>query len=220
MIGLPEAVALFPLPNHVLLPGLPVPFRVFEPRYRQLVADLLEMGKDARFIAMPPLLPGWQAGYEGSPAFHPVCALALVRRIHALDGGQFLISVDGLVRCRLSELPSPHPYRLACPTALPEPRLDLTIEQLRLEVGRICTMVRTWSLHQADMEQHLEALLREDGDHAATLERLGCLLVESADQRQAFLECERLGGRLAMLRSLADSTLPGGRRDGLRPSEN
>ena len=34
-----DAVPLFPLPGHVLLPGLPVPFLIFEPRYRALVSD-------------------------------------------------------------------------------------------------------------------------------------------------------------------------------------
>lgn len=34
-----EEIALFPL-DHVLLPGLPLPLHIFEPRYRQLVADM------------------------------------------------------------------------------------------------------------------------------------------------------------------------------------
>ena len=38
----PEVVGLFPLADHVFLPGFPSPYRVFERRYRELVEDLLK----------------------------------------------------------------------------------------------------------------------------------------------------------------------------------
>ncbi len=41
--GLPRSVPVFPLPDHVFLPGVPVPYRIFEPRYRALVRDLLKL---------------------------------------------------------------------------------------------------------------------------------------------------------------------------------
>ena len=39
---LPNEVPLFPLPDHVFLPSIQAPYRVFEPRYRALVDALLE----------------------------------------------------------------------------------------------------------------------------------------------------------------------------------
>ena len=38
-------VALFPIPNLVAFPGTVVPLHVFEPRYRQLVADCVDTGR-------------------------------------------------------------------------------------------------------------------------------------------------------------------------------
>jgi Lon protease-like protein len=35
-------VPVFPLPNFFLFPGTAVPLHIFEPRYRQLIEDLLD----------------------------------------------------------------------------------------------------------------------------------------------------------------------------------
>ena len=35
----PIVVPLFPLPNAVLFPGVPLPLHIFEPRYRDMVRD-------------------------------------------------------------------------------------------------------------------------------------------------------------------------------------
>ena len=43
-----EVVPLFPL-NHVLLPGMPLPLHVFEPRYRDLLADITGPSGDKAF---------------------------------------------------------------------------------------------------------------------------------------------------------------------------
>ena len=40
MSDLPNIIPLFPLPNFVLFPGLSVPLRIFEPRYREMVGDV------------------------------------------------------------------------------------------------------------------------------------------------------------------------------------
>ena len=46
----PDEIPLFPLPSVVLFPGAMVPLFVFEPRYRQMTAHVLE--GDARRIGM------------------------------------------------------------------------------------------------------------------------------------------------------------------------
>jgi hypothetical protein len=35
------ALKVFPLPGVVVLPGMPTPFHIFEPRYRAMTADAL-----------------------------------------------------------------------------------------------------------------------------------------------------------------------------------
>jgi Lon protease-like protein len=169
---------------------------------------------------MPRLSPGWQVDYAGAPPFEDVCALALVRHIRSIDAGQYLISVEGLVRCRLEEVSSPHAFRQARPIAQGEPACGLAESQVRTEVDLLCQGLRTVSKRlQAPLEL-LESLLREASSPFHLLDRLGCLLVENPDARQAFLECESVEGRLKMLRELVSSALSLGGQAGLRPSEN
>src|SRR5262249_43376062 len=39
-MDLPSTIPIFPLPNVVLFPGVPLPLHVFEPRYRDMVRDV------------------------------------------------------------------------------------------------------------------------------------------------------------------------------------
>ena len=52
---LPEVIPLFPLPRTVLMPGELLPLHVFEPRYRQMAADVIDGN---RAIGMVAVLPG------------------------------------------------------------------------------------------------------------------------------------------------------------------
>jgi uncharacterized protein len=218
-MDIPGQVALFPLPDHVLLPGLPAPFRIFEPRYRALVADLSGADQGRRWLAMPRLAPGYQADYGGSPAYLPVAALALVRDIRQLAGGEALIIVEGLVRCRLSAAPSPHPYRLADATELPDapPGPDLAL--LAAGVADLAGQARALLPHGAQAAGWLDQLALGH-DPLAGLALLGAALVDGADHRQAFLECLQPEGRMGMLRALLARARAARDRRGLRPSEN
>jgi Lon protease-like protein len=70
--ALPPEIPLFPLPDVVLFPGVTRPLLIFEPRYREMVADAL---KGNRIIGMVLLRPGFEKDYEGRPPIHDIgCA--------------------------------------------------------------------------------------------------------------------------------------------------
>ena len=70
-LPLPSTVPIFPLGNHVLLPGLPMPYRLFEPRYLALGQMLLGLPTQARWLCIPCLTGNWQASYHEAPAGAP-----------------------------------------------------------------------------------------------------------------------------------------------------
>jgi Lon protease-like protein len=49
----------------VLFPNVFLPLHIFEPRYREMIADVL---KSDRLIAMVLIQPKWEASYEGPAA--------------------------------------------------------------------------------------------------------------------------------------------------------
>jgi len=67
-----KEIPLFPLPEVVLFPNTDRPLLIYEPRYREMVADAL---KGDRTIGMVRLRPGFEKDYDGRPPIDAVgCA--------------------------------------------------------------------------------------------------------------------------------------------------
>jgi uncharacterized protein len=109
---------LFPLPNVVHFPHLLLPLHVFEPRYRQMVADSLS---GSRMIAMALLKPGF-ATTEGSPPIHDTVCLGRITAEQNAPDGRYYLVVQGLSRGRIvREEDADRPYRMAELTLHPDP---------------------------------------------------------------------------------------------------
>lgn len=95
-----RTIPIFPLPNVVLFPDVPLTLHVFEPRYRAMVQDALDTN---RTIGITVLEPGYQADYHGRPPIYPYgCAGAIVRE-EKLPDGRFNIVLRGRERFRVIE---------------------------------------------------------------------------------------------------------------------
>lgn len=103
-----EKLPLFPL-GTVLFPGLVLPLHVFEPRYRQLVADLLSEAEPRRFGVIA-IREGRETGTGGVSALHEIGCVALVRRITKLDDGRYDLVTVGTERFRLAAVDQTLPY--------------------------------------------------------------------------------------------------------------
>ena len=118
---LPSEIPIFPLPNVVLFPNVFLPLHIFEPRYRQMVADALT---GDRIIGMVLLRPGWEGNYEGRPAVYPIGCAGLITHAERLSHGRFNIVLQGLEKFRVLDEDDSHRYRLARIGNLPEARTN------------------------------------------------------------------------------------------------
>jgi len=107
---MPRELPIFPLPI-VLFPGAPQPLHIFEPRYRELLADCL--AADRRFgIAYVPAEPA--PGSESLPRAGDVGCVALIQNTQGLPDGRSNILTVGERRFVLVDwVGSDRPYRLA-----------------------------------------------------------------------------------------------------------
>src|SRR6266566_657655 len=112
-----ELLPLFPLPNVVLFPNVFLPLHIFEPRYREMVADALN---GDRLIGMVLLKPGWQHDYEGTPAVYPIGCSGLVTHAERLGDGRYNIVLRGIERFRIVEEDRRCSYRRATVQPVPE----------------------------------------------------------------------------------------------------
>lgn len=203
----PDVLPLFPLPDHVLLPGVPVPFRIFEPRYRRLVADLEEMQEDERWLVVPRLADGWKTDYHGRPQVLPVAAAARLVRVEPLDEAESLIVVEGVLRIRLEEIPSTKPYRLAHWAPLPDE--GSPSEATLIAAEQVLAKVRVLARRVGDGAEQLTELAAGD-DRVFAADRLAALLLGDPDVRQRHLENRNATERLSeFVRHLTRQLGPG-----------
>ncbi|MBK7644766.1 MAG: LON peptidase substrate-binding domain-containing protein [Planctomycetes bacterium] len=106
----PPAIApLFPLPGFFLFPGSVVPLHIFEPRYCQLIDDLIDQNGRLVLGTVP---DEYASQLPGSPPVHPVAGLGEIARHEKLpDGRRYLIWLIGLARVCVREAPSDRLYR-------------------------------------------------------------------------------------------------------------
>lgn len=105
-----RALPIFPLPI-VLFPGAPQPLHIFEPRYRQLLADCL--AADRRF-GIAYAVAGPEAASEPGPRPGDVGCVALIRDTQGLPDGRTNILTVGERRFVLLDwVSSDRPYRVA-----------------------------------------------------------------------------------------------------------
>ena len=128
------------MPETSLFPGVSRPFLIFEPRYREMIADAL---KGNKIIGMVRLRPGFEKDYEGRPPIFVIGCAGEIEKYEELPDGRYVILLRGLTTFRvLSEDGAPartrKPYRLARVEAVPEllqdeERLGLSTLRNRIE---------------------------------------------------------------------------------------
>ena len=101
-------VPIFPLPGVFLFPHQVLPFHIFEPRYRQMVEDLLD--GPGRFC-VGTVLVGERETPDHAPALLPVAGYGEILRHERLEDGRYNLWVLGLARARIREVPSERAYR-------------------------------------------------------------------------------------------------------------
>ena len=114
-LNLPTSpVPVFPLRGVFLFPHQALPLHVFEPRYRQMVGDLLD-GPGRLVLASPAATPD-----DGASDLPEVAGLGEILRHEKLPDGRYMIWVHGLSRVRIEEVPSDRLYRRVQVTAFEE----------------------------------------------------------------------------------------------------
>ncbi|MEO8601855.1 MAG: LON peptidase substrate-binding domain-containing protein [bacterium] len=107
----PEQLPLFPLPNAVLFPGVPLPLHIFEPRYREMVRDV-ERGED-KLIGMVLLRGEWRREYYAAPEIFSVGCAGKMVSVEPLPDGRYNILLHGVREFTVIAEGPGHTYRRA-----------------------------------------------------------------------------------------------------------
>ncbi|MDQ6883133.1 MAG: LON peptidase substrate-binding domain-containing protein [Candidatus Dormibacteraeota bacterium] len=100
--------------NVVLFPHMPLPLHIFEPRYRQMIAECLEEGHSFGVVAIR------EGGETGPATPHDIGTLAKIIRIERLDDGRMNLLVSGASRFEIVKTATDRPYLRGQVQIIPE----------------------------------------------------------------------------------------------------
>lgn len=214
---LPRELPLFPLRGAILLPRATLPLNVFEPRYLEMVDDVMR-GDRLIGIIQPdvPVEPSDRIIESPKGNNSPLKRVGCVGRVttyQELDDGRILVTLTGIARFRLTEeRPTQKPYRLAFAdwsdyagdfsAGLGEDHVDrealLRVLRRYLDANRM----------QADWP----VILKSSSEFLVNA--LSVMSPYGAEEKQALLEAPDLKVRAEVLVALAEMELAAGSRGG------
>jgi uncharacterized protein len=125
---LPRIIPLFPLPNLVLFPGVAVPLHIFEPRYREMIA---EVSASHGIIGMMLLKGEWERDYYANPDTFGIGCAGKISQLVKLADGRYNLLLEGLSEFRVVRENRDRSYRQAevewCPV---EPPMNIDAEAI------------------------------------------------------------------------------------------
>ena len=195
-------IPLFPL-NTILVPGLVLPLHIFEPRYRLMVQELLEIpDEEEREFGVVAIRDGHDVPTSGIDALHPIGISAVMREVAPSEGGRYDIVTTGARRFTVTALDTSSPLLSAEVEWLPEP---VPVESAELSLLTKSTL--------SEFAAYRAALSGELNSNVSIFEELpkdpvvvGYLLTAAillpTEERQALLGAETAESRLELVRTL------------------
>jgi len=216
-----DLLPLFPLPNVVLFPNVFLPLHIFEPRYRDMIADA-EAGD--RMIGMVLLRPGWEREYEGRPPVYRTGCSGVMTHVERLPDGRYEIVLRGIERFRIVNEHDGRTYRRAAVETLVEPALTLDARAaLRNCRAKLESLLAPGTERAGDFRESHGASVQSRGEaaipSAMTDEDLVNALAQYLDleplEKQALLEQASLRARAEALVELLEMKILAARTPGV-----
>lgn len=185
---LPGVIPVFPLDGALLLPRGGLPLNIFEPRYLNMIDDV--MAGD-RLLGMVQTRPG---GDPTRPKLAPVGCVGRLTTFAETADGRYLITLTGVCRFKTgAELSAPTPYRQVRVDFRPfEDDLRPPPEDGAFDRDRLLSALRNY-LHRRDLDIQWETARAAPAE--ALVNSLAMALPFEPAEKQALLEAETLAAR-------------------------
>lgn len=186
----PEGTAILPLfpLQTVLLPGVHLPLHIFEPRYRQLTADLMSGAVPDREFGVVALRAPLMREVRGLDHVHDVGCSTVLREAKRLPDGRYDVITRAVRRFRLRKLDhTSAPYLLGTVEWLPDSPVPASAEPTGHRLAEVARTAHERYCEAAwhDEDWHSPEVDAELGDLAYQL-AADCLL--PLEDRQLLLE--------------------------------
>lgn len=138
-IVLPEELPAMTLPNVAFFPQALMPLHIFEPRYRQMLKDVLATNRLFAVAGMNEKLVGQPNQFEPP---HRIASVGIIRACQENADGTSNLLLQGLCRVELLEIVADEPYRRVRTRALTSDPISTAPEAVRLkrELARLLAL--------------------------------------------------------------------------------
>ncbi len=178
---LPRFIPIFPLPDVVLFPEVPLPLHVFEPRYCAMVRDALA---GPGLIGMVLLRGAWEEEYYGNPdTYRTGCAGRIVEATPLADG-KFDIVLAGIREFTIVSEQRERAYRQATVSWRDSPPTTRLPSSLR---SRLVQMIGRYAERSGGDDAH-DLLGDPRLDDSALVNFFACWLDIGSVEKQGLLE--------------------------------
>lgn len=204
---IPESVPVFPLSAALLLPGGRMPLNVFEPRYIQMVDEVL--GANRLIGMIQPALDG-ASREDGEPLLCEVGCIGRLVSFAETSDGRYLISLGGICRFRVAE-------ELDVSTPFRQCRImpfiaDLDEDKGAGDVDRTALLKAFRQYLEAnELQADWESVSR--ADNATLVNALSMMAPYGQAEKQALLEAADLRMRAETLIAITEMALAQNRDD-------
>jgi Lon protease-like protein len=196
---LPQVIPVFPLDGVLLLPHGMLPLNIFEPRYLNMIDDVMSGDRIIGMIQTQ----GGQGGLseEGAPALLQVGCAGRITSYAETPDGRYLITLTGVCRFRLgAELPVRTPYRQVRADFGPfEPDLQALREESSADRPALLSALKAY-LERRGME--VDWRMAKEAPLEALVNSLAMALPFDQGEKQALLEACDLEARRSALTAL------------------
>jgi len=192
-IEIPKQCGVMLLPDCSLFPHGGLPLRIFEPRYRQMLADALE--GDCVF-AVARLLG--EEAVDPVDCTAPIGTVGLIRASREAADGTSQLLLHGILRVRFLEWHDAREYPLATiepviPVFTPESPAEGAMKTLRAAVEDAVGKL------PAEVQQGVFSLLDQADEPGLMADIICQQFIHDPDLRQRLLEMESVGERIPLI---------------------
>jgi len=199
---------IFPLGNVVLFPNTDIPLHIFEPRYRQLMDDIID--KDRLFALA--LLNKDKSALQTStdsealvrPPVYPIAGLGLVRSAARLPDGLYNIVVRGIARVDISrEIIEPSSDRLyrTVSAKVQQPQETASDHTLRQEFAAFHSLTHQVLSQLKKVKIEFDDKIENMDDMSYFIDLVSSMVLPSAEIRQSVLAAPSLRMRMQITSS-------------------
>ncbi|MCX6956520.1 MAG: LON peptidase substrate-binding domain-containing protein [Verrucomicrobia bacterium] len=208
-ITLPDEVPVMTLPDVAFFPQALMPLHILEPRYRQMLRDVLATN---RLFAVAGLDPGAKRGSVhladgslGLTAFEPphrIASVGIVRACQKNDNGTSNLLLQGLCRVEIAAIVADDPYRRIRIRALTSSpgATDDDNALLRRDLARLLALKQKLAATAHGGPGEMAAFLKTVEDPEAFVDIAAFSLCEDTKLKQRLLETLDVRRRLELFR--------------------